>query len=39
MEVRKRLGNFILGEDDKTLEGVVLDALAARGATHALAVV
>jgi nicotinamide-nucleotide amidase len=38
MEVRKRLGNFILGEDDKTLEGVVLDALAARGATHALAV-
>jgi len=30
-EVRKRLGNFILGEDDQTLEGVVLDALAARG--------
>ena len=29
-EVRKRLGNFILGEDDQTLEGVVLDALAAR---------
>src|SRR6266550_4906545 len=26
-EVRKRLGNFILGEDDQTLEGVVLDAL------------
>src|SRR5215510_1933559 len=30
-EVRKRLGNFILGEDDQRLEGVVLDALAARG--------
>src|SRR6202040_3390010 len=30
-EVRRRLGNFILGEDDQTLEGVVLDALAARG--------
>ncbi len=30
-EVRKRLGNFILGEDDQKLEGVVLDALAARG--------
>jgi nicotinamide-nucleotide amidase len=29
-EVRQRLGNFILGEDDQTLEGVVLDALAAR---------
>jgi nicotinamide-nucleotide amidase len=29
-EVRKRLGNFILGEDDQTLEGVVLNALAAR---------
>jgi nicotinamide-nucleotide amidase len=29
-EVRKRLGNFILGEDDQTLEGVVLEALAAR---------
>ena len=28
-EVRKRLGNFILGEDDQTLEGVVLEALAA----------
>src|SRR6266568_9266843 len=27
-EVRKRLGNFILGEDDQTLEGVVLAALA-----------
>ena len=29
-EVRRRLGNFILGEDDQTLEGVVLDALARR---------
>jgi nicotinamide-nucleotide amidase len=29
-EVRKRLGNFILAEDDQTLEGVVLAALAAR---------
>src|SRR5207344_364013 len=27
-EVRRRLGNFILGEDDKTLEGVVLAELA-----------
>ncbi len=29
-EVRKRLGNFILAEDEQTLEGVVLGALAAR---------
>ena len=29
-EVRKRLGNFILGEDDQTLEGVVLGELASR---------
>jgi nicotinamide-nucleotide amidase len=29
-EVRKRLGNFILGEDDQTLEGVVLTELAGR---------
>jgi len=29
-EVRRRLGNFILGEDDQTLEGVLLAALAAR---------
>src|SRR3974390_2113801 len=29
-EVRKRLGNFILGEDDRTLEGVVLAELTAR---------
>ena len=32
-EVRKRFGNFILAEDDGTLEGVVLDALAQRGET------
>src|SRR5207244_13245329 len=35
-EVRRRLGNFILGEDDQTLEGVVLAALAARGGSLAL---
>jgi nicotinamide-nucleotide amidase len=35
-EVRKRLGNFILGEDDQRLEGVVLDALAARGGSLAV---
>jgi nicotinamide-nucleotide amidase len=29
-EVRKRLGNFIVAEDDETLEGVVLAALGAR---------
>jgi nicotinamide-nucleotide amidase len=29
-EVRKRLGNFILAEDEQTLEGVILSALAAR---------
>jgi nicotinamide-nucleotide amidase len=29
-EVRKRLGNFILAEDDQTLEGVVLGELAGR---------
>jgi nicotinamide-nucleotide amidase len=32
-EIRKRLGNFILGEDDQTLEGVVLAALAGRQGT------
>ena len=32
-EVRKRLGNFILGEDEQTLEGVVLAELAGRQAT------
>ena len=34
-EVRKRLGNFILGEDDQTLEGVVLAALAERRGSRA----
>jgi nicotinamide-nucleotide amidase len=29
-EVRARLGNFIMAEDDQTLEGVILEALAAR---------
>jgi competence/damage-inducible protein CinA-like protein len=29
-EVRKRLGNFILAEDDQTLEGVILAELAGR---------
>src|SRR6185437_7026308 len=32
-EVRKRLGNFILAEDDQTLEGVILAALIDRGAS------
>ena len=32
-EVQKRLGNFIFAEDDKTLEGVTLAALAERNAT------
>lgn len=32
-EVRKRLGNFILAEDNHTLEGVVLEALKSRRAT------
>jgi nicotinamide-nucleotide amidase len=36
-EVRKRLGNFIMAEDDQTLEGVVLAALTERRATLALA--
>ncbi|HEX3953530.1 MAG TPA: CinA family nicotinamide mononucleotide deamidase-related protein [Stellaceae bacterium] len=35
-EVRKRLGNFILAEDDDTLEGVILKALAGRGGSLAL---
>jgi competence/damage-inducible protein CinA-like protein len=35
-EVRRRLGNFILAEDDQTLEGVVLAALARRGGSLAL---
>ncbi len=32
-EVRKRLGNFILAEDDQTLEGVVLAELTSRQAS------
>src|SRR3990167_3101601 len=32
-EVRKRLGNFIVAEDEETLEGIVLDALASRRAS------
>jgi nicotinamide-nucleotide amidase len=35
-EVRKRLGNFILAEDDQKLEGVILEELARRQATLAL---
>ena len=35
-EVRKRLGNFILAEDDQKLEGVVLDELARRQASLAI---
>ena len=32
-EVKKRLGNFIIAEDDQTLEGVVLSELTAKQAT------
>jgi nicotinamide-nucleotide amidase len=35
-EVRRRLGNFIIAEDDQTLEGVVLAALAAKGGSLAV---
>jgi nicotinamide-nucleotide amidase len=35
-EVRRRLGNFILAEDDQTLEGVVLDALTRQQGTLAI---
>ena len=35
-EVRKRLGNFILAEDDQTLEGVILAALTERRGTLAM---
>jgi nicotinamide-nucleotide amidase len=35
-EVRKRLGNFIMAEDDDTLEGVILHALGERGGSLAL---
>ncbi|MSO77442.1 MAG: CinA family nicotinamide mononucleotide deamidase-related protein [Alphaproteobacteria bacterium] len=34
-EVRKRLGNFIMAEDDQTLEGIILETLAGRGGTLA----
>ena len=36
-EVRRRIGNFILAEDDETLEGVVLSQLTERRATLAVA--
>src|SRR5579863_227741 len=35
-EVRKRLGNFIMAEDDDTLEGVILKALGKRGGSLAV---
>ena len=35
-EVRKRLGNFIMAEDDQTLEGVVLAELTRKAGTLAL---
>ena len=35
-EVRKRLGNFILAENDQTLEGVVLEALSSRQGSLAI---
>jgi nicotinamide-nucleotide amidase len=35
-EVRKRLGNFIMAEDDQTLEGVILAELAGRQGSLAL---
>ena len=35
-EVRRRLGNFILGEDDQTLEGVVLAELASQAGSLAV---
>jgi nicotinamide-nucleotide amidase len=35
-ELRRRLGNFIVAEDDQTLEGTVLACLAAQGATLAV---
>jgi nicotinamide-nucleotide amidase len=36
-EVRARLGNFILGEDDQTLEGVILGELTSRGGSLSIA--
>jgi nicotinamide-nucleotide amidase len=35
-EVRRRLGNFILAEDEQTLEGVILSALTARQGSLAI---
>jgi nicotinamide-nucleotide amidase len=35
-EVKRRLGNFIIAEDDETLEGVVLGALAEAGGSLAV---
>ncbi len=35
-EVKRRMGNFIMAEDDQTLEGVVLAALTAKQGTLAL---
>jgi nicotinamide-nucleotide amidase len=36
-EVRRRLGHFLLGEDDQTLEGVILAELAGRDGSLAVA--
>ncbi|WP_425066940.1 CinA family nicotinamide mononucleotide deamidase-related protein [Reyranella sp.] len=36
-EVRRRLGNFIVAEDDETIEGVILGRLLASGSTLAIA--
>ncbi|MSP88053.1 MAG: CinA family nicotinamide mononucleotide deamidase-related protein [Alphaproteobacteria bacterium] len=36
-ELRRRLGNFIVAEDDRTLEGVILAALRAQSGTLAIA--
>ena len=36
-EVRARLGNFILGEDNQTLEGVILGELTSRGGSLSIA--
>lgn len=36
-EVRQRLGNYILAEDDQKLEGVIVQALASRGACLSVA--
>jgi nicotinamide-nucleotide amidase len=36
-EVRRRLGNFIVAEDDRTIEGVILSRLLETGSTLAIA--